>query len=177
MTKLLQFEKMKTLYLVRHAKSSWKDSSLSDRDRPLNKRGKRDAPRMAEFVSTKIDAPDIFISSPSRRTQDTAVSFLHVFKKYLADLILEEDLYHGDEQDIESVIQVISNNHRSAMLFIHNPGITEYVNELTGEDIFNIPTCGIAGIQLETDDWSQFQKCPSRKLFYYYPKGLDLRTQ
>ncbi|MEP2023022.1 MAG: histidine phosphatase family protein [Reichenbachiella sp.] len=168
---------MKTIYLVRHAKSSWKDSSLRDRDRPLNKRGKRDAPRMAEYLKKEIDCPDVFVSSPSRRTQDTAVNFLHAFGKVMSDLVLEEDLFHGDEQDIETVIHSIGNDHDSGMIFIHNPGITEYVNELTDANIFNIPTCGIAGIQLQTDDWKEVGKCEAEMLFYFYPKGLDLRTQ
>ncbi|SMD32578.1 phosphohistidine phosphatase [Reichenbachiella faecimaris] len=167
---------MKTLYLVRHAKSSWKDTSLRDRDRPLNKRGKRDAPRMAEFLKEKMACPDTFISSPSRRTQDTAVNFLHAFGLLKSDLKLEEGLFHGDERDIESVIHSLSNDHQSAVLFIHNPGITDYANELTNEDIFNIPTSGVVGIQLETDDWKQINQCRAKKLFYYYPKGLDLPT-
>ncbi|WP_422362173.1 SixA phosphatase family protein [Reichenbachiella sp.] len=168
---------MKTLYLVRHAKSSWKDSSLKDRDRPLNKRGKRDAPRMAEYLRQRIGSPDVFISSPSRRTQDTAAYFLEAFGRLKGELEMEEDLYHGDEQDIETVMQSINNSHESTMLFIHNPGITDYVNELTGEDIFNIPTCGVVGIQLDTQDWKRIHRCQKKKLFYYYPKGLDLRTQ
>ncbi|MEP3387848.1 MAG: histidine phosphatase family protein [Reichenbachiella sp.] len=167
---------MKTLYLVRHAKSSWKDPSLSDRDRPLNKRGKRDAPRMAEYVADKISSPDVFVSSPSRRTQDTAINFLHAFDKLKADLQLEEYLFHGDERDIEEVIQNLDNAHDSAMFFIHNPGITDYANELTGENILNIPTCGVIGIQLATEDWKQVHQCQKKKLFYYYPKGLDLPT-
>lgn len=167
---------MKTLYLVRHAKSSWKDASLSDRDRPLNKRGKRDAPRMAEYVADKISRPDIFISSPSKRTQDTAVNFLHAFDRLKTDLQLEEDLFHGDERDMEEVIQALDDKCVSAMLFIHNPGITDYVNELLNADIFNIPTCGVVGIRLETNRWQEINQCRAQKLFYYYPKGLDLPT-
>lgn len=167
---------MKTLYLVRHAKSSWKDTSLRDRDRPLNKRGKKDAPRMAELMRSKIDCPDFFVSSPSRRTQDTAVNFLHAFGRLMTDLELNEDLFHGSENDIEKVIRSIDNRFNSAMLFIHNPGITDYVNELIDEDIFNIPTCGVVGIQLDTDNWKEINQCQARKLFYYYPKGLDLLT-
>ncbi|WP_420579826.1 SixA phosphatase family protein [Reichenbachiella sp.] len=168
---------MKTLYLVRHAKSSWKDPSLRDRDRPLNKRGKRDGPRMAAFLKEKINCPDVFISSPSRRTRDTAAYFLRAFDRLIEALELEEELYHGDEQDIESTIQSIDERHDSAMIFIHNPGITDYVNELTGEEIFNIPTCGVVGIQLDTQDWNQIRQAQAKKLFYYYPKGVDLHTQ
>lgn len=165
---------MKTLYLVRHAKSSWKDATLSDRERPLNKRGKRDAPRMAQYLAQQVSCPDIFVSSPSRRTQDTAVSFLHAYDHLKVDLVLAEDLFHGYENDITRVISGLDASSQSAMLFIHNPGITDYVNQLTHARIPNIPTCGVAGIQLDTNDWSEVDKCPAQLLFYYYPKGLDL---
>lgn len=167
---------MKTLYLVRHAKSSWRDTSLRDIDRPLNKRGKRDAPRMADYLSKNITCPEVFISSPSRRTKDTAASFLRAFGRTAADLKLEGDLFHGYEEDMTGVLSSIDSSCQSCMLFVHNPGITDYVNELTGADIYNIPTCGVAGIRLETDDWVEINKCPAKLLFYYYPKGLDLST-
>lgn len=168
---------MKTLYLVRHAKSSWKDSSLRDKDRPLNKRGKRDAPIMADYLANTIECPQVFISSPSRRTKDTAASFLQAFGKLATDLLIEEELFHGDEEDIEEVIQSIDENINSAMIFIHNPGITEYTNKLTGARIINVSTCGVAGIQLNIDHWKTLDQQSSELLFYYYPKGLDLRTQ
>ncbi len=163
---------MKTLYLVRHAKSSWKDPNLRDRDRPLNKRGKRDAPRVAEYISSKIDCPQAFISSPSRRTQDTAISFLHAFGQVMTRFETKEDLFHGDESDIEEAICSLDDKHQTAMLFLHNPGITDYVNELTESDIFNIPTCGVIGIQLDTDDWKAIKTCDAKKLFYHYPKSI-----
>lgn len=168
---------MKTLYLVRHAKSSWKDLSLRDRDRPLNKRGKRDAPVMAKHIAGMVDCPDQFICSLSRRTQDTAAHFLEAFGRNQEELIFSEDLFHGDEDDIATVIEKTSDECDSIMLFTHNPGITDYVNELTRSDIFNIPTCGVAGIKLELDSWSQIRKCKADLLFYFYPKGLDLPSQ
>ena len=168
---------MKTLYFVRHAKSSWKDSSLSDRDRPLNSRGKRDAPNMAQFLSNKVECPDTFICSPSRRTLDTASHFLKAFGVSESDLDTKEKLYHGGESAFESIIQSLNDNLTSAMLFAHNPGITDYVNELTQSDIWNIPTCGMAGIKIDTHNWKNIGKANAELLFYYYPKGLDLHTQ
>ena len=167
---------MKTLYLVRHAKSSWKDTSLRDHDRPLNKRGRVDAPKMAEYLKQKIACPDVFVSSPSRRTQDTAICFLYAFGQSTEDIKIDEDLFHGDENDIENVVQSLPENDETAMLFLHNPGITDYANELTKENIFNIPTCGVIGIGLETNDWQEINKCRAKKLFYFCPKGLDLHT-
>lgn len=166
---------MKTLYLVRHAKSSWKDASLRDKDRPLNKRGKRDAPRMAEYLSQQIVRPDLFVSSPSTRTQDTAVSFLHAFGRLKKDLVLEEQLFHGSMGEIIGVVQALDDSCDSAMLFVHNPGITSAVNRMADQHIFNIPTCGAAGMSFDIDHWSDLKPGHAKMLFYFYPKGLDLQ--
>lgn len=166
---------MKTLYLVRHAKSSWKDPTLADIDRPLNKRGKRDAPKMAEHVARKIDRPGMFISSPSKRTKVTAKHFLEAFgldqKK---DLEVDPDLYHGLEEDIELCVSRLDDKLDSVMLFIHNPSITSYVNHKAGSDFANIPTCAIAAIELDMNSWKNISETNGKLAFYYYPKGLVL---
>jgi len=164
---------MKTLYLVRHAKSSWKDLSLADIDRPLNKRGKQDAPNMAMYLAKKIDNPGIFICSPSRRTLDTANYFLDAFSYDKINLILENDLYHGDESNFHNVIERINENSESAILFGHNPGITDYVNELTNSRIVNIPTCGIVGINLKINRWKAINEINGKLLFYFFPEGIN----
>jgi len=164
---------MKTLYLVRHAKSSWKDHSLADINRPLNKRGMRDAPRMAKYLAKKIDCPGLFICSPSRRTRDTAKYFMDEFDAEETSLILENELYHGDESNFQNVMQRIDTNIESAILFGHNPGITDYVNQLADADISNIPTCGFAGIKLEIEEWESMDGMRGKLLFFYFPKGID----
>ena len=164
---------MKTLYLVRHAKSSWKDLSLADIDRPLSKRGKQNAQRMAMYLAKKIDNPGIFISSPSRRTQDTVNYFLDEFRYDKINLILENDLYHGNVSNFQHVIERITENSRSAILFGHNPGITDYVNELTNSRIVNIPTCGIVGIDLKINRWKEINEVKGKLLFYFFPKGIS----
>ncbi len=163
---------MKKLYLVRHAKSSWDFPHLSDHDRPLNKRGNRDAPRMAQHLVGLIDPPAVFVCSTSKRTNETAVPFLEVFHHSNAQMIQEEQLYHADRRDFIRVISQLYNHNGSAMLFSHNPGITFFVNHLTGSDIYNIPTCGVAGVSLDIDDWAAFDGTGGTLDFYYYPKGL-----
>lgn len=163
---------MKTLYLVRHAKSSWDFPDLTDKERPLNKRGNRNAPVMAEYLKKRMSSPDIFICSPSQRTKETANYFLKAFDKNRNQMIYEEDLYHAYENDFEKVISHINNSHDSAMLFAHNPGITDYVNELTNRFIDNIPTCGVAAIDLDIDMWGDIKRAKGELMFYYYPKGI-----
>lgn len=165
---------MKTLYIVRHAKSSWKFPELADIERPLNKRGKRDAPVMAEFISGKIECPDVFLSSPSRRTYDTAAEFVSRFDRDHSELHISHDLYHASSNTWKNVIKEIPNHATSAMLFGHNPGVTDFVNELTHKNIYNIPTCGIAGIELDISSWNEVSETRGQLAFYYYPKGLFL---
>lgn len=163
---------MKKLYLVRHAKSSWDFPHLSDHDRPLNNRGARDAPRMAAYLSNQISAPELFVCSTSLRTNLTASYFLKAFGKPFNSLQKNEKLYHSGINEFEAVVGQLKDGCQSAMLFGHNPGITNYVNVLCNEFIDNIPTCGVAGIELNIGHWGDIGKANGRLLFYYYPKGI-----
>lgn len=163
---------MKILYIVRHAKSSWKFPDMRDIERPLNRRGKRDAPEMAQFIGNMISPPDIFLSSPSKRTYETAQHFLAVFGTDDSSLTITHDLYHASASSWKHIITHIPDENNSAMLFGHNPGVTDFVNELTNKKIYNIPTCGVACIQLDIDHWEQLQKGRGELKFYHYPKEI-----
>ena len=163
---------MKYLYLIRHAKSSWAHPHLSDRDRPLNKRGDRDAPKMAEHLFGLITTPDVFVCSPSKRTNQTAEYFLKVFSVPREQMIQEEELYHAGIKNFVNVISHLNDYWSSAVLFSHNPGITDFVNRLVEIEIENIPTCGLAGISIEIDTWKGFNGLGGKLDFYHYPKGI-----
>ncbi|MFY0628133.1 MAG: histidine phosphatase family protein [Reichenbachiella sp.] len=163
---------MKTLFLVRHAKSSWDFPELSDKERPLNKRGNKNAPAMAKYLNKRIVPPDVIICSPSRRTHETAKYFIKRFGYDQNQIVYKEELYHAYKSDFEGVISQIDNVNESAMLFAHNPGITDYVSELTGQFFDNIPTCGVVSIGLNTDDWRNIGIIKGELNFYYYPKGI-----
>ncbi len=163
---------MKTLYLVRHAKSSWDFPELSDKERPLNNRGIKNAPAMAKYLQGKMSCPDIFICSTSQRTRQTAQFFYEVFNPSQNQIVHEEKLYHAYQNDFDEVISRIDNSHQSAMLFAHNPGITDYVNQLTKSYIDNIPTCGVAAINLDMEHWNEIKRARGELIFYYYPKGI-----
>ena len=162
---------MKSILLVRHAKSSWEDFSLPDIDRPLNNRGKRDAPEMAERLIEKKLEVDAFISSPAKRARKTAEIFSKAFGNKKKDVDINEDLYEAGQADFEKVIASIPEEHNVVALFSHNPGITEYANTLTSTRIDNIPTSGIFAVQAETDSWENFASAQKQLLFFDYPKN------
>ena len=154
----------KTLYLLRHAKSSWKDFSLSDFDRPLNKRGKHDAPFMAEKMKEKGIQPDSIISSPAKRAKRTAKIFSDVLE---APLFLEAKLYEADIKEMLWIIQKAFETQDEVMIVGHNPELT-YLNEiLSDKEIFNIPTAGIVAIHF---DAYPIQENKGKQLFFDYPK-------
>ena len=162
---------MKTLLIIRHAKSSWDIGTLNDFERPLNERGKKDAPIMAQKLLDKKIGIDIFISSPAERAKKTAELFCRVYKRNEEDIHFVSALYHAPPEVFYNTIKKISDDYFSAALFSHNPGITEFVNQLIeGINIDNMPTCGIFAITFNSKKWNDFQKVKKELLFFDYPK-------
>jgi phosphohistidine phosphatase len=163
---------MKTLYIVRHAKSSWADPIASDFERGLNDRGKRDAPRMGNRLKEREIHPDVVISSPAKRALSTAKRISEVIKYKKERIKVEPRLYHADEDTILSVVQDINDNHNDAMIFGHNPGLTDFVNAISSEEvnIDNVPTCGIVAFTLPVESWKDVTLKSARLMFFDYPK-------
>jgi len=166
---------MKYLILLRHAKSSWKDLSLADHDRPLNKRGKRTAPIIGERLSIKNIQPQLIISSTAKRAIKTAEI---VANKIACDSdMIETDikLFHAMPKDICELISKCNNTIDRLMLVGHNPGFTYLANKLLNSEFFeNIPTAGLLTISIEIDNWDKFLQ-PSiwrkiKLIDYDYPK-------
>ena len=162
---------MKTLLLIRHAKSSWATPGLDDFDRPLNERGKQDAPEMADRLLKRKIKINAFISSPAKRAQKTATRFLKAYGFDKGDLILAENLYHANEEDFLEVIENAKKKWNVIALFSHNPGITSFASSLTDINIDNMPTCSVFAVQVDTDEWSQFSTASKSFLFFDYPKS------
>lgn len=133
----------KTLLIVRHAKSSWKDDSLADRDRPLNRRGRADAPEMGRRLKHRALVPDVIISSPALRALLTAQAIAHALDFPQSRIVVEEDLYGCTPQDLIDTAALIDASYRVAMLVSHNPAVTELANVISRKPIDNVPTCGI----------------------------------
>lgn len=160
---------MKTLYLARHAKSYWKDQSIPDFDRPLNNRGKRDAPFMGEVLKDKKVKPDLIISSPAKRTKKTAIEIASKIGYSEKKILYNEELYEASSNTIIKVLNKIDEKYSSVMIFAHNPGLTLLNNNISNNYIDNIPTCGIIALQLEKR-WNELGKNTCKFLFFEYPK-------
>lgn len=162
---------MKTLYIIRHAKSSWANANQTDFERPLNERGHKDAPMMAERLLRNKMPIDVFVSSTALRAKQTCEHFCKVYNTDVKNIQFSDKLYHAPAYVIYSVIENLEDSNNNAAVFCHNPGITDFVNTLTEHfRIDNMPTCGIIAVQSKTDSWKNFESSEKRNLFFDFPK-------
>ncbi len=161
---------MKHLYLIRHAKSSWADSRLPDFDRPLNKRGKRDAPVMGQRLAARSVHFDLLLSSSAKRARRTAECIAAETGYKKADIVFDKQVYEADLSMLLSLIQQIDDRVHSLALVGHNNVITECAEWLTGRRIINIPTSGIAAISFSGDRWGDIDHKSGELEFFDYPK-------
>ena len=159
---------MKKLILLRHAKSSWKDASLDDFDRPLNRRGKKDAPIMAQKLAMRKIKIDLIISSPANRTNETVKIFANILGCE-SEIIFNDKLYEASYKEILNVINLIDDKYQNVLLVCHNPGITNLVNYISDYFIENISTSGIVGLSTNSS-WENITENGCSFLFYDYPK-------
>lgn len=161
---------MKTLYLLRHAKSSWKDSSLSDFERPLNKRGNRDAPNIGIYLAKLDVSIDKILSSPAIRTRTTAEIIAEKLN-FKGKIEFKDDLYIASSNAILEVVKKVDEKIKSLMIVGHNPGLTDFANFVGNKFIENIPTCGV--IKMEYDEeWRYLSENGCKIKFFVYPKLL-----
>ena len=162
---------MKTLTLVRHAKSSWKDTSLADRERPLNKRGKRDAPEMGRRIAAAGIRPSLIVSSPAVRAWTTAKVIAGEIGYPREFLQRDNALYLASVNGILDVIASQDVGFNSLMLVGHNPGFTDFANYLVPGLTNNVPTAGVVSVELDTDEWTLYDKPDTELLLYDFPKN------
>ena len=161
---------MKTLYLIRHAKSDWNNPLLSDFDRPLNKRGKKDAPFMGNVLAKAHIHPDLIVSSPAIRAQMTAIEIAKKIGYDRDSILYNETLYAASSDEIQRVLKSVSSSHKTVFLIGHNPGLTEFAEYISGHSIENISTCGIVCVKLKEDDWSSITENSAQFVSFDYPK-------
>lgn len=160
----------KTLYLIRHAKSSWDDPSLKDHDRPLNKRGKKDAPFMANILKEKNIIPDLIISSTAERAIEFSKVLAEVLDYKKGNIVSERDMYLAGESEMLAILNNVDNNIETLFMVGHNPYITSFAVRLSGHSIDNIPTSGIVGIKFEIDKWKNAEIGKGEFISFDYPK-------
>lgn len=160
---------MKRILLIRHAKSSW-DFNVEDFDRPLNERGKKNASEMAKRLLKKDIDIDAFVSSPAVRALTTAEYFAEAYDVKQKHIIIIPALYHAAPEVFYSVIEELDDDFKTAAIFSHNPGITEFVNDQANTRVDNMPTCGIFGVKADINHWKDYRQSEKQFWFFDYPK-------
>jgi len=161
---------MRTLYLVRHAKSSWKNPGLDDFERPLNKRGHQDAPLMGKILKKRKVSPSLMISSPATRAVTTARTIAEKINYPLEKIQYSEKIYLASERELLRLIEGIDDKRKKVMLVGHNPGFTSLANYFTNQYVSNVPTCGVFCVNLKLASWALIEANCGEFKFFEYPK-------
>lgn len=164
---------MKELLVIRHAKSSWQNAWEDDFDRPLNERGRKDAPFMADEILKRGVAIDLFVTSDANRAASTCAYFSMAYPGVM--VIKEPKLYQASVKAFYDVIQALDDRYHTVAIFSHNTGLTDFINKLTKVRVDLVPTCGVFAIKAEVDHWADFK--PGTKAFWFfdYPKNHLVR--
>lgn len=160
---------MMKLFLIRHAKSDWSNLLLDDFDRPLNKRGLKDAPFMAKLLKKKAIKADLIICSPSLRTKLTSEFFIKELD-LKNEIIFEKAIYEAPYENLLEVLQKIDDKYKTIILVGHNPGLCDLANFLCEDYFENIPTCAVVEIDFNTNSWNEISKENSKLICFEYPK-------
>ncbi|AEI79181.1 phosphohistidine phosphatase SixA [Cupriavidus necator N-1] len=160
---------MKTLFLVRHAKSSKDDPSLPDRERPLNDRGRQDAPEMGKRLAERKLKPDLLLSSPALRALTTAQLIADELGYARKDIALDDQLYATSAEELLAVVRALDKKLDCVMLFGHNPEFTDFAHRLSDE-ITDMPTCAVARFSFDTKAWEDVGEITPSKVTLESPK-------
>lgn len=160
---------MKMLFLIRHAKSSWDDAAQPDKDRPLNDRGRRDAPRIGERLAKRDLKPDLILSSPAVRALETAKIIARKLDYRRKDIVVDDRLYAAEANDLLKVIRTLGDRLKSVMIFGHNPALVELAQRLSSE-ITVMPTCAVAEFRFDAKSWSEIGEIEPAQVALDYPK-------
>lgn len=160
---------MKTLYIVRHAKSSWEYSGIEDIDRPLKKRGIKDAHLISKYLSKKIKRPDVFVSSSANRALHTGIIFCENLNFPLANFQINKQLYSFSDGYLKKTVYALDDGFDSAIIFSHDHGINTFVNEFGNKPIAHVSTCGVIGIKFDEKHWKNIRR--GKTFMIEFPKN------
>lgn len=160
------------LVMIRHAKSSWANPLQSDFERPLNDRGEKDAPMMGERLKKQNIIPDIIIASTAKRAKQTAKKIAKAIGYNEDKIVWQEKLYHCIPPVFEEVMYEVADDVKTVFIVAHNPGITEFVNQLSDKFcIDNMPTCGVVGASFDAEQWNEFARTEKTVFLFDAPKN------
>lgn len=163
----------KQLIVVRHGKSDWAESGMSDFDRPLNHRGHKNAVEMAERMSRRSLIPGLIVSSPAKRALTTAQHFSTVWNMPNQNIQREPSIYEANTTALLKVVNKLNNDFDRIALFGHNPGLTDFINYLADAHVYNLPTAAVSVIDFPFDDWLLISKHTGSLLLFDSPKNED----
>lgn len=163
---------MRHLFLIRHAKSSWDNPGLRDFNRPLNDRGLRDAPKMAELLVASGIRPDLLVSSPAKRALTTAQFFAQALGIPEETIVRAPDMYEASPTDVLRIVSSLPDTASTVLLFGHNPTFTELANRFASAPLDNVPTCGIVHVESTAGSWGEFDEGNARVRNYMFPKAV-----
>ncbi|MDB5233272.1 MAG: phosphohistidine phosphatase [Hymenobacter sp.] len=164
---------MKTLYLLRHAKSSWNFDELSDQERPLNDRGRDDAPKMGQALAKRRICPDLVVSSPAVRAMSTAVLVAREMQYPHDKIVVEPGIYGADVEGLLATIRNLPDVANTVLLVGHNPTITDTANELSPSSVNEMPTAAVVCLRFECEHWAEVSKVNAEFYFYDYPRNAE----
>lgn len=164
---------MKSILLVRHAKSSWENFGVPDFDRPLNDRGKRDAPMIAGRLLDRKVGIDGFVSSPAKRAKKTAQAFAEKYGVNTDRIIYVDNLYEAGPDQFFEAIENLDDKMESVAIFSHNPGITGFANKMEVAKIDEMPTCSVFAVRIPIKTWKEFRNSTKEFWFFEYPKKTE----
>lgn len=162
---------MKRLLICRHAKSGWKDQTLSDFERPLNKRGKRDAPVMGQRLVKHKAIPDLIMTSPAKRALATAIQYAEILGYPEEQIVTNRSQYAASVAQLVSLIQQTKKSVSTLMIVGHNPESTQLANFLSVLQFDSIPTCGIVALEFSLNSWQGIDEAVGKLLFFDFPKN------
>lgn len=160
---------MKTLYIVRHAKSSWEYKGVKDIDRPLKERGINDAYLISNVLQKKISTPDVFIASCANRALHTGMIFCYTFNFPLANLRISKSLFNFSDGYLIKTVKALDDGFDSAIIFSHDHGISDFVNKFGSIHLDSVSTCGVVGIKFDTNHWKDVKS--GKTILTEFPKN------
>ena len=161
---------MKTLYLLRHAKSSWSFDELSDQERPLNERGREDAPHMGQALAKRNIRPDVIVSSSAVRALTTAALVAREINYPHEKIVVEPAIYPADADDLIAIIRALPDTAASALLVGHNPTFTTAANRLSPTSFNDLPTAALVCLRFQCEQWEEVSRANAEFYFYDHPQ-------
>lgn len=165
---------MKKLILIRHAKSDWHSDAATDFDRPLNKRGRKNAPAMGQRLAESGCSPDLLLSSPAQRARETAEIIARQLCLTEAKIVLERSIYEAQRETLIKLVHGMDNELENVILVGHNPGISELGEWLSDDAPEWVPTCGLLALELAIDAWRNAEEGCAYLALFDYPKKAGL---